>query len=181
MKKVTFLLFFFYSIFIQAQDKLYTSKGEIDFEASVPLFEEIKAINHDVYCLVELKSSEINCTVVIEKFKFKRDLMKAHFNDNYLESHRYPKATFNGIIEKFDYKSLTDKPTEYLLKGNIKIHGKSKPISIKAFIKKVNQGMEISSSFYLNTQDFNIEIPSIVASKISNQVYVSLKAITNQN
>lgn len=175
MKKITFLFLFFYSFQLQAQEQLSSSKGVIHFEASVPLFEEVKATNQEVNCEVELKTSEINCTVFIEKFQFKRDLMRMHFNNSYLESDRYPKATFMGRIDKLDYKSFSEQPTEHQIKGIIKIHGKSKAINCKALIKKVKKGMEINASFVLNTDDFNIEIPSIVASKISKQVTTTLK------
>lgn len=175
MKKITILFLLLFYFFTQAQERLSSSKGVLNFEASVPLFEEVKATNQEVSCEVELKTSSINCTVFIEKFQFKRDLMRTHFNDNYLESDRYPKATFIGRIDKLDYKSLSNQPTEYQIKGIIRIHGKSKPIACKALILKVNKGMEINTTFVLNTDDFNIEIPSIVASKISKQVTTTLK------
>jgi len=174
MKKITFLFLFFYSFQVLAQERLSTTTGVIHFEASVPLFEEVKAINQAVNCSVELKTSEINCTILIKQFQFKRDLMRTHFNDNYIESHRYPKATFIGRIDKFDYKLLAEVAIEYQIKGIIKLHGKSKPLICKASLKKVTKGMEINSSFDLNTDDFNIQIPSIVANKISKQVHTTL-------
>jgi polyisoprenoid-binding protein YceI len=180
MKKITFLFLFCCYFLVEAQERLSTSKGIIYFEASVPIFEEVKGINQDVNCNVELRTSEINCTVYIEKFQFKRDLMRAHFNNNYLESDRYPKATFIGRIEKLDYKSLSEQPTEYQIKGIIKIHGKSKPLSCKTTLKKVAKGMEINASFVLNTDDFKIEIPAIVAPKISKQVQTTLKLIVTE-
>lgn len=177
MKKITILFLFINFISIQAQERLSTTKGTIHFEASVPLFEEIKAKNENVNCFILLKTNEINCSVYMYQFQFKRDLMHTHFNENYLESTRYPKATFVGKIDKFDYKSLSDQPTEYQIKGTIRIHGKSKKISCIAVLKKVNNGLEISSEFTLNTDDFNIEIPSIVIAKVSKQVNTKLKAV----
>lgn len=177
MKKITLLFLFFFLFKTQAQERLSTSKGVIHFEASVPLFEEIKANNENVNCFIVLKTSEINCSVYINQFQFQRELMRTHFNENYLESTRYPKATFVGKIDKFDYKSLSDQPTEYLIKGTIRIHGKSKKISCIALLKKVNNGLEITSEFTLNTDDFNIEIPSIVIAKVSKQVNTRLKAV----
>ncbi len=177
MKKITFLFLFFHSLSFHAQDCLSTSKGFVNFEASVPLFEEVKAVNPSVKCLVKLKTSAISCTILIKQFQFKKDLMREHFNDNYLESHHHPKATFIGTIEKFDYKLLAEEPIEYQIRGIIKIRGKSKPILCKAFLKKVPKGMEINSSFVLNTDDFDIEIPFIVATKISKQVQTTLKLV----
>ncbi len=39
-------------------------------------------------------------------FRFERSLMEDHFNANYLESKKYPKATFKGTIEKFDIQNI---------------------------------------------------------------------------
>lgn len=176
---MTRILLLFFSLFyfgVQAQDRFSSEEGWIDFEASVPLFEEIKAKNDKVSCAVELKTSELNCTVYIKDFQFKRELMQKHFNNNYLESDRFPKATFVGRISKFDYKSLTPEGNEYQIKGMIRIHGKSKPLICKAWLKKTSNGVEVNSNFVLLTDDFNIEIPSIIANKISKEVQVRLLA-----
>lgn len=175
MKKIVSLFFLSFTLFIQAQEQLSDTKGVISFEASVPFFEEVKAINEEVIFSVEIKTGEISCTVFIKNFKFKRDLMRTHFNENYLESDRYPKATFIGRIDKFDYKFVSQTPTEYQIKGILKIHGKSKPIISKAWLRKITKGIEIQSTFVVNTDDFNIEIPTIVAAKISKQVSIHLK------
>jgi polyisoprenoid-binding protein YceI len=177
MRKNIFLFLFFYSFQIHAQERLSSATGIIHFDASVPLFEELKAINQAVDCSFELKTSEINCTILIKQFQFKKEMMRTHFNNYYLESDRYPKATFIGRIDKFDYNLLPEEPTEYQIKGIIKIHGKSKPLICNASLKKINKGMEINSAFVLNTADFNIEIPLIVATKISKEVQTTLKLV----
>lgn len=170
-----------FSLLAQAQNEWSTTKGSIHFEASVPFFEEIKASNEEALFSVVIKTSEISCTVFIKGFQFKRALMQTHFNENYLESDRYPKATFIGRIEKFDYKFLSESPIEYQMKGILRIHGKSKPLFSKVWIKKNAKGIiEIQSSFVVNTDDFNIEIPTIVANKISKQVSVHCKASLSQ-
>lgn len=173
----TLLLFLlFLNVSVLAQDRFSSEEGRIDFEASVPLFEEIKAKNDKVSCAVELKTGEINCSVLIKDFQFKRELMQKHFNNNYLESDRYPKATFIGRISKFDYKFLTTTENEYQLKGMIRIHGKSKPFICKAWLKKTPKGIEINTNFVILTEDFNVEIPEIIANKISKEVKVQFVA-----
>lgn len=177
MKKKIFLFLFFYSFQIQAQERLSTTRGIIHFDASVPLYEEVKAINQAVDCSFELKTNEINCTILIKQFQFKREMMRTHFNNYYLESDQYPRASFIGTIEKFDYKLLSEEPTEYQINGVIKIHGKSKPLICKSSVRKTTKGMEINTSFALNTDDFNIAIPFIVAPKISKKVQTTLKLV----
>lgn len=179
MKKFTLLIFFFFFYPIIAQEKLSTSKCTIHFEASVPLFEAVEAKNDDVDCTLIPDKSQITFTAVIKNFHFKRDLMKEHFNSNYMESDRYSKAVFKGIIEKFDLKIVTETEKVFQIKGKLTIHGKTKMITVNAKIKKVHKGIQINSHFKLNTDDFNIEIPDIVIAKISKTVNTKVDCILN--
>ena len=177
MKKITLLFLIFASYTTSAQEKMITDKGIINFEASVPFFEEVKATNEKTTCVLVIKTGEITCLVYIKKFLFERSLMQEHFNKNYLESDRYPKAIFKGIIEKFDLKNIDSNQKEYLIKGNITIHGKSKKIMIYGTIKKLGEGIEFISNFPLNTDDFGIKIPYIVRSKIAKNVNTQIACV----
>jgi hypothetical protein len=179
MKKFTLLVLLFVFYPITAQEKLSTSKCIIYFEASVPLFEEVEAKNDVVECTLIPDKSQITFTAVIKKFQFKRDLMKEHFNSNYMESDRYSKAVFKGIIEKFDLKIVTETEKDFQIKGKLTIHGQTRMITVNAKIKKANTGIQITSHFTLNTEDFNIEIPSIVIAKISKNVNTQIECILN--
>nr|WP_314897300.1 YceI family protein [uncultured Flavobacterium sp.] len=177
MKKITLLFLIFIATTTIAQEKMVTDKGIINFEASVPFFEEVKAINQKTYCVLVTKTGEITCWAIIKNFQFERNLMEEHFNKNYMQSHRFPKATFKGIIEKFDLKKINSTANEYLIKGKITMHGKSKKIIVIGTIKKGAQGIELISNFPLNTDDFKIEIPFIVRSKISKNVNTQLYCV----
>ena len=177
MKKITFLLFLSVIYGSFAQERLITNIGIITFEASIPFFEEVKGTTDKAICILEPRTSKLTCVVIIKGFQFKRQLMKTHFNENYIESDKHSKATFKGKIEKFDLKSVREEPLEYLIKGKIEIHGVTKNIVVKAKIKKVTDGVELTSDFNLNTDDFNIEIPFIVSNKISKNVNTKLKFV----
>lgn len=179
MKNFTLLVMFLLVNTINAQNKFHTSKGIIYFEASVPMFEAVEAKNNAVYCLLNSDKSEIAFVVPIKKFQFKRNLMREHFNTNYMESDRYPKATFKGIIEKFDLKIISEIEKEFLIKGKITIHGQSRAITVNTTIKKVGVGIHIKSNFTLYTDDFNIEIPDMVIAKISKKVNTQLECVLN--
>ena len=157
-----------------AQEKLVTKNGTTTFEASVPSFEEVKAKNENVTCILNTKTGEIASLALIKGFKFKIALMEEHFNENYVESAKYPKATFKGKIENFDISKITTTVQNYTLKGKLELHGKTKDISVIAKIRKTNEGIEISSNFSVNSDDFAIEIPSVVSKKVSKKVNVSL-------
>jgi hypothetical protein len=174
MKHILLLLLLFLSNTIDAQEKMMTTNGVIVFEASIPFFEPVKAKNETVNCILNTKKGTISFITFIKQFRFKRELMEEHFNNNYLESDRYSKAIFKGLIEKFDLKDIGPSFTDYYIKGKITIHGKSKNIRVPAKIKKTKKGIELKSNFFLNTDDFNIEIPFIVSSKISKKVTVAV-------
>jgi len=137
----------------------------------------VKAVNKLGTLVLEPETSTLICTVIIKDFRFKMDLMQEHFNDNYIESHRYPKAVFKGKIEKFDLKNIDETEKEYDIKGKLYLHGKSKMIAVKALMKRVPEGIQIVSTFPISVEDFNIEIPYVVANKISKTVQTDLTGI----
>ena len=175
MKKIfsTFVLILI-SHFAIAQDKILTKTGQITFEASVPSFEEVKATNKLSACVLNTKTGEIASVAMIKSFKFKSSLMQEHFNENYIESDKYPKAIFKGKIENFDILKLTTQKQEFTIKGTIELHGKSKNISVVAKISKNENITNIVSTFTLNTEDFNIDLPFLISSKVSKKVEVNL-------
>lgn len=159
-----------------AQTKMLTKTGKITFEASVPAFEEVKAKNESVTVVLNPATGEIASLALVKGFRFKVALMEEHFNENYMESDKYPKATFKGKIDNFDVSKLTATAKDYTIKGKMEMHGKTKDITITASIKKSGDAIDIDSDFTLNTDDYGIEIPSVVSKKVSKKVAVKLDA-----
>lgn len=177
MKTKIIVVFLFISSFSFAQDKLITKTGTITFEASVPSFEEVKAKNSGVSCVLNTKTGEIASLALMKGFRFKVALMEEHFNENYVESDKFPKATFKGKIENFDFTKITTTETNYTIKGKLELHGKVKDFSITAKIKNGKDGIEIVSNFVLNSDDFDIEIPSVVSKKVTKKVNVRFEFV----
>lgn len=176
MIKKLLLLFILLANSIYALERLITSKGEITFEASVAFFEAVEAKNNNVFCTLNVSRGQIYFTAYITDFRFERSLMEQHFNENYLESKRYPKAVFKGVIDKSDSEIIDATARKHWISGKITIHGKSKRINVPAFITKTKEGILIKSEFALNTDDFNITIPFMVRSKIAKKVNVAVVA-----
>ena len=172
MKKKILIVLLLASAAVSAQEKMITKNGKITFEASVPAFEEVKAKNESVTCVLNPKTGEIASLALMKGFRFKVALMEEHFNENYIESDKYPKATFKGKVENFDASALTATAKDYTIKGTLEMHGKSKEIVSNAKISKTAAGIQIISNFNVNADDFAIEIPSVVKSKVSNKVNV---------
>lgn len=174
MKKILLCGLLLASTSFFAQTKLMTKTGKITFEASVPAFEEVKAKNESVTCILNPATGEIASLALMKGFRFKVALMEEHFNENYVESDKYPKATFKGKIDNFDVAKLTATAKDYTIKGKLELHGKTKDITITAKIKKTDAGVDIDSDFTVNTDDFDIEIPSVVSKKLNKKVAVDL-------
>src|SRR5688572_15543260 len=102
MKKLIAITAFLLAGSLSAQDKLVTKNGKITFEASVPSFEEVKATNAASTFVLNPKTGEFASLALMKGFRFKVALMEEHFNENYIESDKFPKATFRGKIEGFD-------------------------------------------------------------------------------
>lgn len=173
MKKIIGLIALAFLSFSLPTEKKLTKTGIITFEASMPSFEEVKAKNENVTCILNTTSGEIAALALMKGFRFKIALMEEHFNENYVESDTYPKATFKGKIENFDLNKLSG-TKEYVLKGKLEMHGKTNEIATKATLKKTNEILNLTSNFVVNIEDYNIKIPSVVSKKLSKQAKISL-------
>ncbi len=175
--KATILLFFaFFSLSFFAQEKYYTTTGTVLFESSVPSFEEVKATNTKVTAILK-DDGTIASLALTKAFRFKIALMEEHFNENYMESNRFPKATFSGKISNFSIDQLTSSEKEFNIKGKLTIRGVPKNIEIRSRIKKHKNTISISSNFTTTPEDFGIKIPSIVRNKIAKKVAVTFHFI----
>ncbi|MCH5686794.1 YceI family protein [Niabella sp. W65] len=157
--------------------KYFTKNGIISFSAGTSM-EDIDAVNKSATSVIDVTSGKIEFAVLIKGFEFKRDLMQEHFNENYMESSKYPKAVFKGtIVESIPFS----KPGTYAatVKGVMEIHGVRRETTAKGTIKVSAQSIQALSQFTLNTSDFKISIPGVVKDKISPLVKVSVNCNYN--
>ena len=180
MKKFTLIILLFISTIAFSQNEMSTKTGSVNFEASVPLFEEVKATNKTAFCVLNTKTGAITSTVLIKDFRFKIPMMEEHFNDKYMKSADYPKATFKGVIEGFNMNIIDTSPKEFKLIGILKLHGKSKNICTIAILRKADYKLEIISDFDVNSSDFNILIPEILSLKVAKTVNVKTVFLLNR-
>ncbi len=112
--------------------------------------------------------------MLMKSFLFRKELMQEHFNENYVESDRYPKSTFKGT---FTGDVDPQKPGVYNVEaqGVITLHGVEKSINTPATIEITGDGLTGTARFNLLPQDFNITIPGIVRDKIAKQIDVQVK------
>ncbi|MCI4443814.1 MAG: YceI family protein [Lentimicrobium sp.] len=181
MKKGIILMMCFLVGNVIFAQKMITRAGEIKFEASMPAFEEIAATNNTVSCILDEATGDFVALALVKAFKFKAPLMEEHFNENYMESSKFPKATFKGKIANFDAKKLSSTKSSYDLEGDLTIHGVTKKIKTKLNLV-LNGGKIIATSLIsVKPQDYNIEIPSLVKDKIAENVKISINFILEAN
>jgi len=171
---ISYLFIIFFSSPLLAQTKYYTKSGTINFKASVPSFEEVKAKNNTVTSILNIETGEIAALALVKGFRFKVALMEEHFNENYAESAKFPKATFKGIIDGFYLDSLTSKAKTFTLNGDVTFHGKTVYINPEILISKDNNIIYLESNFRISPQEFGINLPKIIQKKVAKEVTVHL-------
>jgi hypothetical protein len=151
-------------------------KGKIDFFSKTPV-EDIEAHTAAAGAIINTENGSIAFQVTIKNFKFPNSLMEEHFNENYMESEKYPLATFSGKIEPFvDF----NKPGTYNVKakGKLKIHGVEVEREISGtIVVSANKTAELSADFEVPLADHKIEKPSLVFAKIADKIAVKINFI----
>lgn len=157
-----------------AQSGLYTlAEGVITFYSKAPL-ENISAENTKAASIINTQNNELAVRVPINKFEFPNKLMQEHFNENYMESDKYPMATFKGKINE---QVPWEKPGTYPVSatGILTVHGVEDARTIKGVLDIRKQGFVLVSEFNVKLEDHNIDIPKIVFNKIAEEIAVKAK------
>lgn len=174
--KAKAIIFVFMTITqIGLAQKLISKNGHIWFYSHTPV-EDIEAHNRQAVSILDTLTWDIQINILIKSFEFKIALMQEHFNENYMESTKFPKAAFKGKITNFDqidFKKDGIYPVEVI--GDITIHGVSKPLSTTSSIEVKNGVITGKSKFLLAPKDFGIVIPSLVEAKIAKEVEVTVE------
>lgn len=177
MKKIITLIIVFFVAQLGFAQKMITRSGEIKFEASMPSFEEIAAKNNTASCLFDAATGEIAVLALVKGFRFKIPLMEEHFNENYMESSKFPKATFKGKIVNFDVSKLSAKKSDFDLEGELTIHGLTKKVKTKIALVSDARKILATSNLIVKAKDYAIEIPSLVKSKIAENIDITIKLV----
>lgn len=154
------------------QQPLIDRVGVASFFSEAPI-ENITAENKQVMGALNPQSGSVAVSMLITGFVFDKSLMQEHFNENYMESEKYPKATFTGVIKNYSAAWLTKAGTyEAQAEGEITIHGVTRPLAAPVTFRVATGTMEASTVFVVRLADFNIKIPKIVISNIAEEVEV---------
>jgi hypothetical protein len=177
MKKIFFLFAAFaVTNAAMAQDKQFTKTGKINFDATAPKSpENIDAVNKAVICVVDTKSGAIQFAVMMKGFEFDRALMQEHFNENYVESSRFPKSEFKGAITNNAAVVYTkDGIYPVKVKGKLTMHGETKDAEADGKVTVKAGKINVAADFNVALEDFKIAIPGLVADKVSKTAKIKV-------
>jgi polyisoprenoid-binding protein YceI len=162
---------FLISTLCLAQEKYMTRTGHISFLSDAPK-EKIEAQNYQVSSILT-STGDIIFKVPIKSFEFKQALMQDHFNENYMESDKYPQASFKGKIMNMDKIDLK-KDGRYVadVEGDVTMHGVTKKSSTKATLEIKGGKINATTTFPVTLKDFNITIPKMASEKLQETVAV---------
>lgn len=174
MKKISALIFLFLGFvsFKTDSKQVIARQGQVSF-FSYTTVENIEAKNNQVLSIVDLNNNEIAISMLMNAFVFKKSLMHEHFNESYIESDLYPKATFQGKILNFNPEEKGSQTK--IVKGDLTIRNITKPVEIKSKVENFKGTYTISGEFQVAIQDFDIKIPPIVEPNIAKIITVKFR------
>lgn len=177
MKKTIFTLILALSLTgLQAQ-KFMSREVYIRFFGETPL-ERIDATTDQGSGVIDIDAGTLAFQVLMKSFKFEKALMQEHFNENYVESDKYPKAVFKGKLkDKIDANQKGVQKVTAV--GTMEMHGKEKEMEIPLEAEMIDGKLRLSSVFMAKPEDFDIKIPSVVRDKIAEKMEVTVKAELN--
>lgn len=172
-----FCLFFLSIIAVNAQDKKITKTGHLWF-FSHSAMEDIEAHSHQAVAVFVVAKGLFAAEVPMMSFEFKNALMQEHFNENYVESSKYPKAKFSGSITNFTDVNLSkDGIYNANVEGDLTIHNVTKKVSAKGTVEVKSGKITLKSKFNIVLKDYNIAIESRFAKNVADAIDVNVDIV----
>lgn len=174
MKKLILMLALLVVI-LPLNSQIYTAKDgatNISFFSKAPL-EDIEAANKGAMIVLRASTSDLQIRISIQNFKFKNALMEEHFNENYMESEKFPNCEFKGKInETVDYNK--DGDYKVSATGKLTLHGVTKDVTINGSMTVAGKEIKMDAAkFKIKVADYNIKVPSMYVKNIAEEVEIT--------
>ena len=147
------------------------ASSQVSFYSSAPL-EDIEAETAEAKSIFNAATGEVAFVIPIKSFEFDKALMQEHFNENYLESDKYPNASFEGELEGFDENQSGSQTVT--AQGQMTIHGVTQSLEVEGTIQPQAGGWEMEAIFPIKMADYKIKIPKVVFYNIAEVVDVTV-------
>lgn len=179
MKKLIPVILLALSTGASAQ-KVFTKNGHISFFSKTKM-EDIKADNNQVMSVLNTQSGELLFTVLMKSFHFEKALMEEHFNENYVESEKFPKSTFKGAVTDISKVNFAvDGTYPVNVSGDLTLHGVTQKVNAPGKITISAGKATGSAKFIIKLSDYKIEIPNLVKDNISNNMEITVQCVYDQ-
>jgi hypothetical protein len=156
------------------QQRYTTASGQTTFFSSAPL-EDIEALNSRVAAIFDLTSGQLAFSMLMKDFQFKNSLMQEHFNENYAESERYPRARFTGKLVTMPTEGqLRAGPQPVYVQGVLTIHNVKRKVRVPGTLQLRGNDLVVTSKFSVAPADYKIKIPALVRNNIAKSIDVSI-------
>ena len=156
--------------------KYFTKSAAISFFSDTKM-EKIEAHNKSSNCVLDASTGKLEFGSLIKGFQFKKALMQEHFNENYMESSKFPKATFKGQIDNYVVVDPSkNQKINVKVSGDLTIHGITKKVTTDATLDMKTGQIFANATFPITIADYNISVPSLVKDQIAKTVNVKVSA-----
>jgi len=159
-----------------SQERVFTKNASISFFSKTSV-ENIEAHNKNAVTVLDKTTGQVEFSVLMKGFEFEKALMQEHFNENYVESDKFPKAVFKGKISdpaKVDFTK--DGEYKTTTTGNLSIHGETKEITAPVVFTVANGAIAASSEFTVALSDYKISVPSLVKDNIAKTLKITVNS-----
>lgn len=156
---------------VSSAQKFTTEKSKVTFFSSAAI-EDITAENSKAASIYNHETSEVAFSIPIKEFEFEKSLMKEHFNEKYMDTEKYPKATFQGKFSGFGSGTGVQ---SVQAKGKLTIHGITREVDIPGTMEWVDGKINAKAMFKIKLEDYKIKIPQLLWQNIAEEVEVTVE------
>ena len=176
MKKIVAVIvlsFCLGNIYLSAQ-KYITKEGNIEIFSKTPVF-TIEGLDKKVASILNLENGDVVATTLVRSFKFHEALVEDHFNENYMNSEKFPKASFKGKIVNFKEVNVKKDGTyKVSIKGDLTIHGETKPVDAAGTIIVKDGKVTAKSQFNISLAAYKIHVEESYKDAIKDEIRLDI-------
>ena len=163
------------------RQKLISKNGHIWFYSHTPV-EDIEAHNRQAVSILDPETGTVQFSLLVKSFEFRKKLMQEHFNENYMESDKFPKASFKGNIDNLsDIDFSTNGNYAAQVSGKLTIHGVTKKVHTAGTLTVNSEKVTAKAMFIVSPEDYDIVIPDLVRDNIAREIEVHVDVTYNPN
>lgn len=181
MKKFLILIFFAAGFLNSGFSQTYVTKnGMIRFYSDAPL-EKIEAVNRTVNVALLTPTGDFFFKVLIKSFNFEKAMMQQHFNEDYLESDKYPEATLLAKVTNLkDINFKKDGTYPAVVEGKLTIHGQTQMVKQNGTFEIRNGAVTAKAKFNILLADYNVSVPNTLVNNISKSLEITVEVMMTE-